>query len=189
MPSKTDNFYQNSDIIIERMIEKTGFSQNMFAIQVLGIKGVNVIRAKKTGKIPERWFEIMRGKYGVEKETLCAPAYPKTIDCEITIPPMTPEPYERDIEKGGGVISPEVKAELMGMTSEIIDSDTIYTSAIVSNIRAFHHGIKEEEKMGSMEKNMERMVKMMEEIKEQNKILAERIGLVETEKKWAGNGA
>ena len=55
------------------MISKSGLSQNKFSENVLGIGGANVSGAKKSGKIPDRWFEIMQEKFGVSKEELCQP--------------------------------------------------------------------------------------------------------------------
>jgi hypothetical protein len=73
MPSKKDNVYQHADFILDNMIEISGFSQNQFAENILGIKGGNVSGARKSSKIPDRWFEIMQEKFGVTKEALCKP--------------------------------------------------------------------------------------------------------------------
>lgn len=80
-----------------------------------------------------------------------------------------------------------VKAELMRQTSDILDSETVYQPALISNIRAFHHGVKREENMKSRDDMMLQMMNMMKDLQEQNKILSERLGIVETEKKRASN--
>ncbi len=59
------------------MVKKSGLSQTRFAEKILGISGVNLSKVKKTGKIPDRWFDVMEEKFGVTKEELTAP--PKQI--------------------------------------------------------------------------------------------------------------
>ena len=73
MAIKKDNLYQHPEIILERMVKKSGLSQTRFAERVLGISGVNLSKVKKTGKIPDRWFDVMEEKYGVTKEELTRP--------------------------------------------------------------------------------------------------------------------
>jgi hypothetical protein len=72
MPSKKNNYYQHSEIILNKMIKISGLSQTQFAERDLGIKGANISEARRTGKIPDGWFEIFQKKYGVTKEELCA---------------------------------------------------------------------------------------------------------------------
>ena len=73
MMRKKRNVYQHAEIILERMIKKSGMSQNKFAREILGIAGGNITEARKTGKIPDRWFEVMEEKFGVTREELCRP--------------------------------------------------------------------------------------------------------------------
>ena len=53
------------------MVRASGLTQNRFSEEILGIKGVNLSRAKASGKIPERWFDKVKELYGVSKEELC----------------------------------------------------------------------------------------------------------------------
>ena len=55
------------------MVKISKLSQTQFAEKVLGIKGGNVSGARKSGKIPDRWFEIMLEKFGITKDELCQP--------------------------------------------------------------------------------------------------------------------
>ena len=72
MPAKKrDNFPQHADIIIEKMINISELSQNLFAKNILGIGGANVSEARKSGKIPVRWFDLMQDKFGISKDELC----------------------------------------------------------------------------------------------------------------------
>jgi len=86
-----------------------------------------------------------------------------------------------------GKLDPAVKSELMRQTSEILDSDTIYRSAIIPNIKAFHHGVKEVAKMGKLENDMNEIKQMMTQVLEQNRVLSERLGIIEFEKKRVGD--
>jgi len=83
MAIKKDNLYQHADIIIKRMVEKSGLSQTRFAEQILNVKGVNISRAKKTGQIPDRWFDVLQEKYGVSKNELLANLPPDKIAATI----------------------------------------------------------------------------------------------------------
>lgn len=73
MKKKPQPIYQNAETILDRMIEKSGKSQNRFAKEDLGIDGVNIAKARKSLQIPPRWFEVMLEKYKVTKEDLCKP--------------------------------------------------------------------------------------------------------------------
>lgn len=73
MAAKKDNIYKHAEIILKRMIDRSGLSQNLFAEKVLGIKSVNMTRARQSGKIPDSWFDAMLEKYGMTKEELCQP--------------------------------------------------------------------------------------------------------------------
>lgn len=69
--AKKNNFYPNAESIIEKMLKKSGLSQNRFAEEILGIKGVNITRAKQSKKIPDGWFAVCHEKLGLSKEELC----------------------------------------------------------------------------------------------------------------------
>lgn len=79
MPLEKENTYQYPEIIIEKMVKKSGLTQNKFAEDILGIRGVNLSRAKKSGKIPDKWFELVKEKLGITKEELCETLQEKLI--------------------------------------------------------------------------------------------------------------
>jgi len=61
-----------AEIIIERMKEKScTSSQAKLAKEVFGVQPARITDAKNTGRIPDRWFEVMEDKYGISKEELC----------------------------------------------------------------------------------------------------------------------
>lgn len=71
MKNKSENYFENADMLLNQMIKISGMSQNMFAEKVLEVKGPSVTSARNTKKIPERWFRVFEEKYGVTKEELC----------------------------------------------------------------------------------------------------------------------
>lgn len=74
--------------------------------------------------------------------------------------------------------------KLMLMTGDILESQTVYRSALASNIRAFHQAVKGEEEMGDLRRQMEAMAKDMAEMKEMMRTLS---SPVQPKKKQAGN--
>lgn len=78
-------------------------------------------------------------------------------------------------------LSPDVKQDLMEMTSEVLDSETVYRPALVSNIRAFHHGVRQ------MSKTDGKVDELMREIAELKQMILGMSPERGTEKKRAGN--
>ncbi len=74
MPKKKDNIYSDADAILDFIIDKSGLSQNKFSRDILGIAGGNVSDARKTGKIPDRWFSAVDQKLGMPKSEIIAMA-------------------------------------------------------------------------------------------------------------------
>lgn len=72
MPKKKDNTYKNADEILDIMINRSGLSQTRFAKNILGIAGGNISDARKTGKIPDRWFLALEQKLGILKSEVIA---------------------------------------------------------------------------------------------------------------------
>lgn len=96
------------------------------------------------------------------------------------------------IDEGVGErLTPSVKEELLKMTGEVLESETVYRPALVSNIRAFHHGIKGDEEVGDLRKEMAAMMKEIKEMRADDKAYRKnvetRLGIFESEKKRAGN--
>ena len=60
-------------------------------------------------------------------------------------------------ENGEEKLHPTVKEELLKMTLEVLDSETVYRPALVSNIRAFHFGIKGVAEMSDMKSEVQAM--------------------------------
>ena len=76
-------------------------------------------------------------------------------------------------------------AKMLTMTAEVLESQTVYRSALASNIRAFHQAVKGEGEMNDLREDMRQMMAQMRELKEM--MQRNMAGQEETEKKRAGN--
>lgn len=176
-PQKT---YEHSSIILDRMIKKYGKSQTKFANDILGISGVNISKARKDKQIPDHWFEIVNEKLSITKEELCRPPQKVTSALE--------QPYKIDTQwavLGAPEDDEEIpEEELISMTRNVLRSNTVYRSALASNIRAFNQAVEGEKEMDDMRKSMERMESGMNEMRDMmRQLLARELD----EKKRAGN--
>lgn len=166
-----DNTRQQAVIILERMIKKSGLSQNRFAEEILGIKSVNVTRARQSGKIPETWFEAVEKKLGLTKEELCRP--PQQIRASFTYdlpgsPPDEDDTATPPIEPGSVEIDQDEPSldKMVQMTTTVLESNTVYRAALASNIRAFYQAVTGEEEMEYLRGQVERMSQDIAEMKE-----------------------
>ena len=160
--SKKDNFYINADAIIDRMVSIYGLSQTKFAKDILGISGTNLSKARKDKKIPEKWFDLVFDKFAVTKSELCGAIR-----------------FENDSE------DEEIpEDELLVMTKNVLRSNTVYRSALASNIRAFNQAVEDEKEMDDMRKSMERMECGMDEMRD---MMRQLLANQSPEKKRVGN--
>lgn len=159
---------------LKRAREHFGISQLNFAIS-LGYDKYNPIKDIETGvtklKIPIA--RLIEKLYGVSEKWLLD-GNGEMLSREDHWVGKKNERQEEDER-----LSPTSKAELMGMTSAILDSDTVYRPALVSNIRAFHYGVeqlrKSDEKIDRLERKIDELMRMFQG------------GGADTEKKRAGN--
>lgn len=56
--------------------------------------------------------------------------------------------------------------EMVSMTMDILESDTVYRSALASNIRAFHSAVETENDMQEIKQKMEEMTETMKKMEE-----------------------
>lgn len=87
-------------------------------------------------------------------------------------------------------LKPVIKAELIGMISDILESETVYRTALASSVRALHHAVKGEAEMNDLRKTFDswrtKSDKDMEELKNMIRNLSE---LKHPEKKQSISGA
>ncbi|BDD88733.1 hypothetical protein [Desulfofustis limnaeus] len=75
-------------------------------------------------------------------------------------------------------------SDMLIMTAKVLESNTVYRSALASNIRAFFQAVQGEEEMNDMREKMDQLMSDMAEMKELMKTMAK---LETAEKKEAGN--
>ncbi|WP_165352067.1 helix-turn-helix domain-containing protein [Solidesulfovibrio carbinolicus] len=73
-------------------------------------------------------------------------------------------------------------SDMLTKTAEVLESDTIYRTALASNINAFHQAVRSErtlarieERMAEWEAKTDAMVKRMEELERENRELKQRL--------------
>lgn len=65
--------------------------------------------------------------------------------------------------------------EMVTMTVEVLESETIYRTALASNIRAFHQAVRSERTLARLEERMELLEKRVEELASENAYLKQRL--------------
>lgn len=167
------------------MIEKSRLSQTKFATEILGIKGVNISNARQTGKIPDRWFNIVEKKLGLTKEELCQPPQRIRKSFIIEQPPVPPDaPLPAGQKEATGEQDEPSLDQMVHMTTAVLGSNTVYRAALASNIRAFYKAVTGEEEMEYLRGQVERMSQDIAEMKELMQAMANHHP---PEKKQAGN--
>jgi len=80
---------------------------------------------------------------------------------------------ESTVKDKGGISRPRETddlqiSEMLVMTSRVLESSTVYRSALASNVRAFYQAVLQEEEMASV-------VETLDEIKAENRLMAEQM--------------
>lgn len=166
-------------IITDRMKVAAGAKNQAQLARAIGIQPPSVSDAILKGKIPERWFEVMLEKYGVTKDELCKPPEGARAMIEHAYGHET----EEEPETGPAL-------DMVSMTIEILKSNTVYKTALASNIRAFHQAVKGEQEMDDLRGKVENMTTDNQMMRQRMARLEERLLAlegVEPEKKRAGN--
>jgi hypothetical protein len=94
---------------------------------------------------------------------------------------------DAEVDELGEKLSHDAKRDLLEKTAEVLDSDTIYRPALVSNIRAFHYGVREVARMSKIEDDMEEMKASMRRMEQMILSFAGSTPAVGNEKKRVGD--
>lgn len=163
------------DDILSRMRQACGVTGDKKLSEELGITYSAITAARKRGTIPPAWYVAVSEKYGVSMDWL------RTGEGETTrggaqfakirpgerwddpLPGSEDGPlwkaalYRRHKEEPDPSIYNDSEgedfdlAEVLAQTLDILKSRTVYTTAIVSNIKAFHKAITTEKKIDEMQ--------------------------------------
>lgn len=149
--------------------DQLGLTQDFMA-QKTGISRA-AIQAYESGKIPKGDYLLvlsdlldcstdwlLKGTAGQENS---APPASTTAQA---VPPPAPPP-EEDFKM----------SDMLTKTVEVLESETIYRTALASNINAFHQAVRSERTLARLEERMELLEKRMEELAGENAYLKQRL--------------
>ena len=159
-----------------RIFLACGVQKDADLARVLGIKPQSIAAARKRQQIPTGWIEQVAEKYHILADWLffgigpmrrgevAAPA-PTTAD---QAPPAPAEDFKM--------------SDMLTKTAEVLESETIYRTALASNINAFHQAVQGERLMARMDQRLadleaksETMSKEINELRKENRELKQRL--------------
>jgi len=129
-----DNFEE----IIKRVNTALKIKNQRQLAGVLGITPPGITDAKTRGAFPSDWVVKISTSHGINPAWLLTGIGPMKVD-------------------GGGVEGKEESfsmSEMLQATARVLESDTVYRSALASNIRAFDKAVLMEGKMQGIEDEM-----------------------------------
>lgn len=162
--------------------EYLGISQLNLAIS-LGYEKYNPVKDIETGatKLKPPLARLIEKLYGVSEKWLLEEKGEMLVTRQDAKKETASIANQHDQNESIKILEPQIKNELMKMTSDILDSVTVYQPALVSNIRAFHRGVKGEIEVDSLKKEVGMLRNEISEIKD---LILSQIG---HEKKRASN--
>lgn len=174
---------QLAKIIVGKMVKAANLSKQEELAELLGIKPQSISSNIAKGKIPDGWFAIFHEKFGVTKDQLSETpgeklvrTYGKNPVTSSVSPSWRNEHETKQTPEIGKALTDADMPDMVKMTMEILASDTVYKSALASNIRAFHQAVNMEKEMQSVNEKLANMEKQMER---QTNEMAERMARLE----------
>jgi hypothetical protein len=144
----------------------------------LGITQPSVAGAKRKERIPPGWITDIALNRGVSADWLL------TGEGEMSrggtekarqVPPRQAGPIYNDAEPGEeshATAPPKNIGDLVSKTIEVLQSQTVFETALTSNIEAFHHAISLEKKIDNVEDRiMNKISKRLDDLESDNKKL------------------
>lgn len=141
------SFFAEAFARFQRVI---GSTRDVDLANALGISQQSVYGAKSRHKIPDSWYSIIADKYGASSDWLRTGDGAMTrsgdaADSQTHTAPAQPTIYnDMDAEEFN-------MGEILAKTIDILNSKTVYTTAIVSNINAFHEAISTKKQIDDMQ--------------------------------------
>jgi hypothetical protein len=168
------------DQVFERMIDAVGGKRAADLAGALGISQASVSGAKRRNNIPDSWYLIIADKYGVSSDWLRTGEGEKRRAASVVLPTgagkslagivaATTAMAEMQAASDASLIDPSSQnpniADLVAKTIEVLQSKTVFQTALESNIEAFHHAIVLESKIDQVEDRiMEKVSKRFDEL-------------------------
>lgn len=119
----------DADGILQRMITSIGGKTQADLGKALGVAQASISDAKRKGKIPSEWFLKLSARNGLNPNWLLTGKGPMSIPEEnvrlfdVTLLKRVIEVVEKRLEKGKPKLSPERKAQLIGIVYEQVMKD------------------------------------------------------------------
>lgn len=163
------------EAVFSRMMVAIGTKKASDVAAALGISQSSVSGSKRRGNIPDSWYPIIAQKFGVSMDWLRTGVgemkrsmkfipvklpNPDMVSSQIAGRPSIEDIRDRratDRDQGTGLGDVENfdMGEVLAQTIDILNSRTVYTTAIVSNIKAFHKAITTEKKIDDMQNRLD----------------------------------
>ncbi|KJS02211.1 MAG: hypothetical protein VR65_06075 [Desulfobulbaceae bacterium BRH_c16a] len=167
MPLSTfDDIFNN----IKKLMNKK--NQREVAAE-LGITASAITDAKGRNTIPDRWFETIKEKFGITKEELCETPEEKLVRTygKNPITSSTGLSWKNEMDRPShpspaGQHEPISMPDMVKMTMIVLESETVYRSALASNVRAFYEAVMKEDEMRSLNEKIEAMQHQMKRMEE-----------------------
>jgi len=164
------------DARLQRIFEACGCSKDSDLARALKIKPQSITAARKRKQIPSGWIEYISSIYQISADWLFFGKGSMRQNLE----PV------RSFEGGGTVTQrPEEDFKMSDMltkTAEVLESDTIYRTALASNINAFHQAVRNdrilaemERRVAHLEEKIDVMARQLDELRKENQELKQRM--------------
>jgi hypothetical protein len=134
------------DEILQRVWLATGLRNQTELAHQLDIRPASISDAKKRGNFPADWTIKLSLIYRINSIWILTGEGPMMIEGAPVTKPQTE-----------GKEAPLSDAEALEQTAYILRSKTVYRGALLSNIRAFHQGVKREEEMQGVQETLAKM--------------------------------
>ena len=165
---------------LRRIFIACGVQKDSELARILDIKPQSITAARKRQQIPSGWIELVAEKNHILADWLFFGTGPmRRGEAETEAPTSVPAPAEALLT------APQEEFRMSDMvtkTIEVLESDTIYRTALASNINAFHQAVRSERTLAHMEKRLadleakaDAMAKRMEELEKENQELKRRL--------------
>lgn len=137
------------DAILDRLKDATNTKSDTAFAKALGLRQSSVSGAKKRGQIPPTWGVQVAEMTGASLDWLLLGESGQPL-CRVNRTATSKSKGEDAQVKQGAMAGdgPDFNtAEIISKTIEILESKTVFTTAIVSNIEAFHEAIQMKHEM------------------------------------------
>lgn len=146
--------------ILNRMKRIVGVESDTALAKAMGLRQSSISSAKAREQVPPTWAVQLATDYGVSLDWIMFGFEPGSKECNKEERPSLPKetlPPPPEQQKSSAIRVPQKDydiSELVAKTIKVLQSDSIFRTALTSNIEAFHHGVNLEDRINNLEKRM-----------------------------------